>query len=93
MQTASIAAGVVQKGEDIYQDPQLRQANIFWVLKHREIGDFTHMGQPCQLSKTPAQPRMPAPCIGEHIEYICKKLLSISEEEFDQLLLSGAFGM
>ena len=93
MQAAGVAAGVVKKGEDIYQDPQLREVNIFWVMKHREMGDFTHMGQPCQLSKTPARPRMPAPCLGEHTEHVCKELLGLSEAEFDQLLIDGAFGL
>ncbi len=93
MQAAGVAAGMVKKGEDIYQDPQLREANLFWVLKHKEIGDFPHMGQPSRLSKTPAQPRMPSPCLGEHTEYVCKELLGISDTEFDQLLISGAFGL
>jgi benzylsuccinate CoA-transferase BbsF subunit len=93
MQAAGVAAGVVKKGEDIYQDPQLREVNIFWIMKHREMGDFTHMGQPCQLSKTPARPRMPAPCLGEHTEYVCKELLGLSEAEFDQLLIDGVFGL
>jgi len=93
MQAASVAAGMVKKGEDIYQDPQLQEANLFWVLKHKEIGDFPHMGQPSRLSKTPARPRMPTPCLGEHTEYVCKELLGISDTEFDQLLISGAFGL
>lgn len=93
MQAVGVAAGIVKKGEEIYTDPQLREVDIFWVLKHREIGDFTHMGQPCRLPKTPAQPRMPAPCVGEHTEYVCKELLGMSETEFDKLLIGGAFGL
>ena len=93
MQEVGVAAGMVKKGEDIYQDPQLQEVNLFWVLKHKEIGDFPHMGQPSRLSKTPAQPRMPTPCLGEHTEYVCKELLGISDTEFDQLLISGAFGL
>jgi crotonobetainyl-CoA:carnitine CoA-transferase CaiB-like acyl-CoA transferase len=92
MQHLGIAAGVVKKGKDIYEDPQLREMNIFWELKHKEIGDFTHMGQPSKLSKTSATPRIPAPCLGEHTEYICRELLGISEEEFTNLLINGAFG-
>ena len=93
MQAFKVAAGVVKKGEDIYRDPQLREANLFWTLKHKVMGDFTHMGQPARLSKTPAQPRMPAPCLGEHTEYVCKELLGIAQEEFDRLLIAGAFGL
>jgi benzylsuccinate CoA-transferase BbsF subunit len=92
MQSHGIAAGIVQKGNDIYNDPQLRESNIFWKIKHKEMGDFTHMGQPAKLSKTPAQPRMPAPCIGEHTEYVCKNLLGLTDEEYVQMLIDGAFG-
>ncbi|MFC2016724.1 CaiB/BaiF CoA transferase family protein, partial [Chloroflexota bacterium] len=93
MQAVGVAAGIVKKGEDIYRDPQLREANFFWTLKHREMGDFTHMGQPSKLSETPAQPRMPAPCLGEHTEYVCKELLGMSEAEFDNLITVGTFGL
>ena len=93
MQAAGIAAGVVQKGEDIYQDAQLREMNLFWPLKHKEMGDFTHLGQPCRLSQTPAQARMPSPCIGEHTEYVCKQILGLSDRQYDNLLIAGAFGL
>jgi benzylsuccinate CoA-transferase BbsF subunit len=93
MQAAGIAAGVVEKGEDIYRDPQLREMNLFWPLKHREMGDFTHLGQPSRLSRTPAQARMPSPCLGEHSEYVCKQLLGLSDDQYDELLIAGAFGL
>ncbi len=93
MQNAGIAAGMVNKGEDIYQDPQLVERDTFWLLNHKEIGDFTHLGQPSKFSKTPAQPRMPAPLIGEHTEYVCREFLGMSENEFDELLVSGVFGL
>jgi benzylsuccinate CoA-transferase BbsF subunit len=93
MQAAGVAAGVVKKGEDIRQDPQLQERDLFWVMNHKEVGDFPHMGQPSRLSETPAQPRMPTPCLGEHTEYVCKELLGISDDEFDRMLVSGAFGL
>jgi crotonobetainyl-CoA:carnitine CoA-transferase CaiB-like acyl-CoA transferase len=93
MQEAGVPAGVAQTAEDVYNDPQLRQRNIFWKMNHKEIGEFTHMGQPSDLPKTLAEPRMPAPLIGEHTEYVCKEFLGIPEAEFDQLLVDGAFGL
>jgi crotonobetainyl-CoA:carnitine CoA-transferase CaiB-like acyl-CoA transferase len=89
MQEAGVAAGVAQKAEDIYNDPQLRQRNIFWKMNHKEIGEFTHMGQPSDLSKTPAEARMPAPCLGEHTDYVCKEILGLSEDEINNLLVEG----
>jgi len=93
MQAVGVAAGVVQNAEDLYNDPQLRYRNFFWVMDHLEIGSFSHQGEPSVLSKTPAQPRIPAACLGEHNEYVCREFLGISEEEFDALLISGMFGL
>ena len=93
MQAAGVAAGVVKKAEDIRNDPQLRAADFFWVMDHPEIGEYPHLGQPATLSKTPARPRMPAPRLGEHTEYVCKEFLGMSGAEFDRLLVAGAFGL
>lgn len=92
MQEAGISAGVVQNSKDLYEDPQLRHRNFFWVMDHKEMGEFTHLGEPALLSETPARPRMPAPCLGEHTEYICKEFLGMDDEEFVEYMISGAFG-
>jgi benzylsuccinate CoA-transferase BbsF subunit len=59
------------------------------VVQHPEMGAFAHLGQPFGLSETPAKPRMPAPCLGEHNEYICTNILGMSDEEFVDALSSG----
>jgi benzylsuccinate CoA-transferase BbsF subunit len=92
LQEAGIAAGVVQNAKDIYEDPQLRYREFFWVMNHKEMGEFTHLGEPAVLSKTPAKPYMPAPCLGEHTEYVCKEFLGVEDEEFVDYMASGAFG-
>lgn len=91
MQDAGIAAGVVKTAEEVRNDPQLNERGLFWILNHREIGPYAHVGQPFKLSKTPAQPRMAAPCLGEHTEYICKEILNMSDEEFIELLSADVF--
>lgn len=91
MQAAKIPSGVVQTAEDLYLDPQLGHRNNLWPMEHKELGTFSHLGQSAVLSKTPAVPRMPAPCLGEHTEYVCRELLGMSGEEFDRLLVEGIF--
>ena len=86
LQEAGIAAGVVKNAEEICEDPQLKERGLYWVMEHKELGPFPHLGQPYILSKTPAMPYRPAPCLGEHTEYVCKDLLGMSEEEFIELL-------
>ncbi len=91
MQNAGVLAGVVKSAEDIVNDPELKHRNSFWKMEHKIIGPLTHLGRPFTLSKTPAQPRMPAPCLGEHTEYVCTRLLGMPDEEFVELVASGAF--
>jgi crotonobetainyl-CoA:carnitine CoA-transferase CaiB-like acyl-CoA transferase len=91
MQAKGVNAGVVKKAEDLYQDPQLKKRNHFWVMDHKELGPFSYLGEAAVLSETPAQPRLPSPCLGEHNEYVCKEILGMSEADFDQLVVEGVF--
>ena len=93
MQDAGVAAGVVHNARDLYKDPQLKERAYFWVMEYKELGKFSHLGQPSILSKTPAKQYRPAPCLGEHTEYVCRELLGISESEFDKSLIDGAFDL
>jgi len=91
LQEVGVAAGVVQNAEDLYKDVQLKERECFWVENHKELGRFSHLGQPSRLSKTPARLYKVAPCLGEHTEYICRDLLGMSEEEYDGYLVEGIF--
>ena len=88
-----IASGIVKNAKDLYEEAQLRERNFIWKMHHREMGELTHMGEPSILSETPAQPRMPSPCLGEHNQYVCENFLGMSEQEYDKLLIEGAFGL
>ena len=91
MQAAGVPAGVVKTARDLFEDEQLNYRNYFWTLNHPEIGPFGHLGQPFGLSETPARPRMPAPCLGEHSEYVCTEFLGMSDKEFLELFSEGVF--
>jgi benzylsuccinate CoA-transferase BbsF subunit len=91
MQAAGVAAGVVQTCEDIYHDPQLKHRHHFQQLEHPEIGRHSYQLPPYRLSETPAELRMPAPCLGQHNEYVYTKILGMSDEEFIELVNDGVF--
>jgi benzylsuccinate CoA-transferase BbsF subunit len=55
------------------------------------MGTFTHLGQSFQLSGTPAEPRSPAPILGQHTEYVCSKILGMADDEFVALMGEGVF--
>jgi benzylsuccinate CoA-transferase BbsF subunit len=91
LQAAGVPAGVVKNTADVYVDPQLRERNLFWKMDHAEMGEFTHLGETFELSKTPAQAYSPSPLLGEHTEFICTELLGMPDEEFVHLMQAGVF--
>lgn len=91
LQANGIAAGVVKNSKDILSDPQLSYRNYFVPLNHPEIGQYTAVAPPFKLCGTPSELRLPAPCLGEHTEYVCREILDMSDEEFVDLLSQGVF--
>jgi len=91
LQSSGIACGIVETGEDMHRDPQLKHRQYFWFLEHPEIGVTSCSAPPIQLSKTPPRGRMPAPCLGEHTEFVCTNFLGMSDEEFVELSNEGVF--
>ena len=91
LQEAGVPAGVVQKSEQLYNDPQLKHRGYFWEVDHPVIGRHLLESQAFQLPKSPRKLRMPSPCIGEHNEYVCREILKLPDEEFVELLSEGVF--
>jgi benzylsuccinate CoA-transferase BbsF subunit len=90
LQKAGIAAGVAQTGQDLLEnDPQLAHRRFFRKLEHREIGKHYYEAPPFRLSKTPCELTTPGPCMGEHNEHVCKKILGFSDKEYDDLMTDG----
>ena len=82
-----IAAGVAQTGKDLLEhDPQLAHRRFFRELEHKEIGRHRYETPPFRLSKTPCELTTPGPCLGEHNEYVCKRILGFSDKEYDNLM-------
>jgi crotonobetainyl-CoA:carnitine CoA-transferase CaiB-like acyl-CoA transferase len=90
LQTEGVPAGIVENAADIFSDPQLRARGLFWPMEHGEMGMFTHLGSSIVMSETLAQASAPSPCMGEHNEYVLTKILGKTDEEFVELLASGA---
>lgn len=91
LQSAGVAAGVVQDEEDILdRDPHLQFRGHFPWAEHPVTGYHQIMGVPFKLPLTPVQ-SWRAPCLGEHTEYVCTNFLGMSDEKFLDLLQSGIF--
>ncbi|HUV53509.1 MAG TPA: CoA transferase [Dehalococcoidia bacterium] len=90
MQKAGVPAGVVASGEDLVADPQLNHRRTHVVLEHPEIGPHFYQAPPYRFSKTPHKLTMPAPCLGQHNEYVLKDILGMSDDEIADLVVAGA---
>jgi len=92
MLAAGVSAGVVQNGEDVFNDPQLRHYQylkwLYYPGMEQEYPTPTPFGK---LSKTPVEARRPSPMLGEHNDYVCTQLLGMSDEEFVELMAEGVF--
>ena len=91
LQEAGVPAGVVQTPEDLRNDPQLDHRGHFWTLDHPTMGRRAYDGPSFRLSETPANLHKAAPLLGEDNEYVWKEIVGIDEDDYVELLISGAF--
>ena len=80
-----------QDAEDVLKDPQLNHRNYFIPCNHPEIGNHLIRTTPWKFSRVPSKLRMPAPCLGEHTEYVCTHILGISDDDFITMFNQGIF--
>ena len=89
MQSAGVAAGVVQNAQDLQErDPQLRHRHFFWKLEHPEVGEYTSLRPNFLVSKCTYELQR-APLLGEHNEYVLKEILKMSDDEIADLVVDG----
>jgi len=90
LQTAGVAAGVVQNARDTLEnDPHLEARGYYAYLDHPEAGRTAYDGPGFRLSKTPGKLQSPAPMMGEHTDYVCREVLGMDDEEIAQLVMAG----
>ncbi len=90
MQGAGLACGVLQNGQDLLGDPQVRERHYFWELDHPEMGRMHHAGNAFNLMGTPPVLRR-EPLLAEHTESVCRDIIGMSDAEFVDLYQSGVF--
>ena len=91
LQAEGVPAGAVQDVQEIMEeDPQMKERGFLVLLKHPVLGVFNHPNPPYKLSKTRVQIKT-SPCLGEHTEYVCTKILGMSDQEFLDLFQARVF--
>ena len=92
LQTAGVAAGVVQTGEDMANnDPQLRERGTFQQVPDAAGVLRTIERAPYQLSRTPGSVTRGAPEFGADQDFVLSEILGLSDEELAEAAIAGAF--
>ncbi len=91
LQTAGIAAGVVQTGADLSRDPQLKERGFFRRVADHRGEHRTIESAPYQLSRTPGRVTRGAPEFAADMTYVLRELLGMSDDEVEDCAISGAF--
>lgn len=87
MQSAGIAAGVVESLEDqIVYDPQLKSRDFFWEIEHPEPKYYDNNRPP--FYRLALRTRT-GPLLGENNSYVFKDILGLSDGEIDALVKEG----
>jgi crotonobetainyl-CoA:carnitine CoA-transferase CaiB-like acyl-CoA transferase len=85
LQGARIPAFTSFSSKDIAEDPHLNDAEFFVRLDHPDVGVRQHIGMPWRMTESHCAVRHPAPCLGEHTDYVMGKLLNYPAEEIRTL--------
>jgi benzylsuccinate CoA-transferase BbsF subunit len=91
LQAAGVSAGVVQRAEDLFADPQLRHRGFFRRLDHPELGDHAVHGHSFRISGLEPGPLRAAPLLGEHTFDICREVLGMSDDEIADYAARAVF--
>ena len=90
LQSHGVAAGTVQNARDLNEDdPQVASREVFFEMDHPVIGEARFEGTPIRFSSLGQDNWRSAPLLGEDNEYVCKQIIGVSDEEFDELQAEG----
>jgi benzylsuccinate CoA-transferase BbsF subunit len=85
LQAAGVPAFASMSNRSLAEDPALTASGFFVSLPHPEVGTRQHAGIPWRMSRTPTAVTRPAPCLGEHTDYVMREVLGYSPEEIARL--------
>jgi len=90
MQSHGVPAGVANNGKDLGADPQLTHDRYYTRVEHPEMGEVGYAKHSIEFSGA-TQEVWRSPCLGEHTEFVCKDIIGLSDEEYEQYFADGVF--
>ncbi len=88
MQKHGVPAGMLNNGKDLDNDPQLDHSRYYVSRRHPVMGTVKYAGHSIDFPRF-SQKVFRSPCIGEHTEYVCKKVLGMSGKEYNRHVEAG----
>ncbi len=83
LQKVGVAAGPSFNIEELINDPHIKKRGVFVEQNHPEAGKTIVYRSPWKSALTAKN--SPAPCLGEHNNYVLKELLGLSDSEIINL--------
>jgi crotonobetainyl-CoA:carnitine CoA-transferase CaiB-like acyl-CoA transferase len=88
-----IPAGLVMREDEIMQDPQHISRGFFRDIEYAETGLQRYVGAAWHTSESRPARLGPPPMLGEHNEYVYRKVLGYSKAEYERFEELGHIGM
>ncbi len=92
LQSRGVPAAPVMDQSDAYGDPHFRERGYFQPLAHPRLGTYEFPGPPWRFSVSSNTIEHHSPDLGEDNEYVYKKLLGFSDEEYARYAELGHIG-
>jgi crotonobetainyl-CoA:carnitine CoA-transferase CaiB-like acyl-CoA transferase len=86
LQNAGVAAGAVISGLDVLSDSHLAAREFLLAIDKVEAGTHLYPGFVPRFSPDPSVLHRPAPCFGEHNDYVFGKILGLPSQEVETLV-------
>jgi benzylsuccinate CoA-transferase BbsF subunit len=90
LQRHGVPAGVANNGRDLGENPQFIHDQYYTRLDHPEMGQVDYAAHSIDFSRSPQVVRR-SPCLGEHTEYVCRRIIGLDEQEYQSLADAGVF--
>jgi crotonobetainyl-CoA:carnitine CoA-transferase CaiB-like acyl-CoA transferase len=74
LEAVGVPAGPIYKMDEVFADPQVQHLGIAVSARHPKRGDIRVVGQPVELSRTPARIVSMTPEAGEHTDQVLHEL-------------------
>jgi crotonobetainyl-CoA:carnitine CoA-transferase CaiB-like acyl-CoA transferase len=90
LQAAGVAAGPMNRADDLLDDPQLLSRHVLAEMAHPGFAVTlpTEAG-PAPYRNIPPAPQRPAPLPGADTRAICRDLLAMDDDDIERLLATG----